>query len=251
MKRTSWIAAPLCASLALFVALHGTTVGAAGADDFTAEGVKLRGDGSIDDSQPGAVAASGDIVNGVKLRGDGTVDDSQPGAAPVFTAETVTNPDGSTTVIRVRTLEATGAAPARTRTVETTRDADGALMERTRSDLRTNVDGIAVREKVDSLQIIDGTAVRTRSDIRRNDAGDIIRSRERVQTVERPASTSGDRPARVERPDKVERVEKLERVEKADRPERVERVEKIERVERADRPDKVERIEKIERRERG
>ncbi|MEB3354297.1 MAG: hypothetical protein VKM34_08695 [Cyanobacteriota bacterium] len=38
--------------------------------------VKLRGDGSIDDSQPsGLTQTSG----GFKLRGDGTVDDSQPG----------------------------------------------------------------------------------------------------------------------------------------------------------------------------
>ena len=38
--------------------------------------VKLRGDGSVDDSQPnGLIRANG----GLKLRGDGSIDDSQPG----------------------------------------------------------------------------------------------------------------------------------------------------------------------------
>ena len=49
-------------------------------DDFNAQGLKLRGDGSIDDSQPGTTGSSSDDLNaqGLKLRGDGSVDDSQP-----------------------------------------------------------------------------------------------------------------------------------------------------------------------------
>jgi hypothetical protein len=38
--------------------------------------VKLRGDGSIDDSQPSGLESTG---SGLKLRGDGSIDDSQPG----------------------------------------------------------------------------------------------------------------------------------------------------------------------------
>lgn len=48
--------------------------GVRGLDDFL-NGVKLRGDGSIDDNSTGA-SGSDDFVNGVKLRGDGTVDDN-------------------------------------------------------------------------------------------------------------------------------------------------------------------------------
>jgi len=53
-----------------------------GDDDFNAAGQKLRGDGTVDDSQPGQVRTTGDDdfnAAGQKLRGDGTVDDSQPG----------------------------------------------------------------------------------------------------------------------------------------------------------------------------
>lgn len=46
-----------------------------GLDDFV-NGVKLRGDGSIDDNS--AAGSSDDFVNGIKLRGDGTVDDNLP-----------------------------------------------------------------------------------------------------------------------------------------------------------------------------
>jgi hypothetical protein len=44
-------------------------------DDFI-NGVKLRGDGTVDDSFSASSQLSDDFVNGVKLRGDGTVDDN-------------------------------------------------------------------------------------------------------------------------------------------------------------------------------
>lgn len=47
-------------------------------DDLIARGVKLRGDGSIDDNSSISRSSSNDIVNGVKLRGDGTIDDNLP-----------------------------------------------------------------------------------------------------------------------------------------------------------------------------
>lgn len=46
-------------------------------DDLIANGIKLRGDGTIDDNST-LVRSSDDFVNGVKLRGDGTVDDNSP-----------------------------------------------------------------------------------------------------------------------------------------------------------------------------
>ncbi len=52
-------------------------------DDIGADGLKRRGDGSIDDSQPGVGdrRISDDIgADGLKRRGDGSIDDSQPGA---------------------------------------------------------------------------------------------------------------------------------------------------------------------------
>ncbi|MEQ1783134.1 MAG: hypothetical protein ABMA14_17390 [Hyphomonadaceae bacterium] len=51
-------------------------------DDLNADGVKLRGDGSIDDDQPNAGgAASDDDIgdDGLKHHGDGSVDDDQTG----------------------------------------------------------------------------------------------------------------------------------------------------------------------------
>ena len=69
----------LCAALATLVA------GAAGAqsrDDFGADGLKRRGDGTIDDSQAGRRGGrvSDDLgADGLKRRGDGSIDDSQPG----------------------------------------------------------------------------------------------------------------------------------------------------------------------------
>lgn len=44
-----------------------------GSDDVV-NGVKLRGDGSVDDNS--SISSRNDMVNGVKLRGDGSVDDN-------------------------------------------------------------------------------------------------------------------------------------------------------------------------------
>ncbi|MDO8592993.1 MAG: hypothetical protein Q7R92_04485 [bacterium] len=48
-----------------------------GLDDLVS-GIKLRGDGTVDDNLPGRSGVD-DLVNGVRLRGDGTVDDSPVG----------------------------------------------------------------------------------------------------------------------------------------------------------------------------
>ena len=49
-------------------------------NDDIVNGVKFRGDGSIDDSQPGQARTDDDIgSDGLKRRGDGSIDDSQPG----------------------------------------------------------------------------------------------------------------------------------------------------------------------------
>ena len=49
-------------------------------NDIGSDGLKRRGDGSIDDSQPGEASHNDDIgSDGLKRRGDGSIDDSQPG----------------------------------------------------------------------------------------------------------------------------------------------------------------------------
>ena len=53
--------------------------------DDVRNGVKLRGNGTVDDTQRGATAPTGTPV-GVKLRGDGSVDDTQPGRTSTTTA---------------------------------------------------------------------------------------------------------------------------------------------------------------------
>jgi hypothetical protein len=69
---------PKHSSLALIIgAMFSVGVMAAGLDDLNTNGIKLRGDGSVDDNQIGLSLS--DMIFGVKLRGDGSVDDSQPG----------------------------------------------------------------------------------------------------------------------------------------------------------------------------
>lgn len=51
-------------------------------DDINADGVKLRGDGSVDDDQPNADGSISDDEigdDGLKHRGDGSIDDDQTG----------------------------------------------------------------------------------------------------------------------------------------------------------------------------
>lgn len=198
MKKLSWISAPLCAATVLLGALHGANVLAAGMDDLTVGGVKLRGDGTVDDTQPN-------------------------GANPVQTLQTVTNPDGTTSVIRTRTLSATGEAPARARTMEMTFSADGQLLGQTRTDTRTNAAGVIVRERTRSSDLVNGEMVETRTDIRRDDLGGILRSRERIHRI--------DRAERLEHLERAERPEMIERMERVERPEAVERMERIGRLE--------------------
>jgi hypothetical protein len=51
-------------------------------NDIGSDGLKRRGDGSIDDNQPGQASHNDDIgSDGLKRRGDGSIDDSQPGQA--------------------------------------------------------------------------------------------------------------------------------------------------------------------------
>ena len=77
-RRIGWVAG---AALALVVA--GTGVAFAQVSDVIgADGLKRRGDGTIDDSQRGDRGRGTDDVgpDGLKRRGDGSIDDSQPGA---------------------------------------------------------------------------------------------------------------------------------------------------------------------------
>jgi hypothetical protein len=53
----------------------------AGLDDLGPKGLKLRGDGTVDDTQPGVARRPNDDIgaDGLKRRGDGSIDDNQPG----------------------------------------------------------------------------------------------------------------------------------------------------------------------------
>ena len=73
-----WAGAPLCALAQTTPAPTPISL----SDDLNADGVKLRGDGSIDDDQPNADGSISDDdigEDGLKHRGDGSIDDDQTG----------------------------------------------------------------------------------------------------------------------------------------------------------------------------
>jgi hypothetical protein len=72
----AWALMPACA----FAQTTSTPALIEISDDLNADGVKLRGDGSIDDDQPGADDDNSDDdigEDGLKRRGDGSIDDDQ------------------------------------------------------------------------------------------------------------------------------------------------------------------------------
>src|SRR5574337_1808150 len=137
MKKQTWISAPLYAAAGLIIGLQPAT-------------------GSAQESTTTTVQVT---------TTDGTTTSAPPlskGAMPVQTVDTVTNPDGTTTVTRTRTLSATGAAPARTRTKQMTFNADGSLASQSTTEVRSASDGTILRERSSSLAITDGEVVRSR-----------------------------------------------------------------------------------------
>lgn len=69
-----------CAPLGAFAQTSPTPTHISVSDDLNEDGLKLRGDGSIDDDQDGVDDANDDIGDdGLKRRGDGSIDDDQTG----------------------------------------------------------------------------------------------------------------------------------------------------------------------------
>lgn len=164
------------------------------ASDDIVNGVKLRGDGSVDDTQPGAPSGGNDIVNGVKLRGDGSVDDSQPGNATG--SDDVVNGvkrrgDGSIDDNSTPGSE-TGRRNRSERAEEVlSSDAKDRRSERAKSRVEGNRERHETRLK--TREVVDGVRVRTET-------------RERVEIRDR-----------AERGERAERSERVERAEREDR----------------------------------
>lgn len=131
-------------------------------------GLKLRGDGSVDDTQPGSPAGSDDVVGGVKRRGDGSIDDnSTPGSE--------TGDDRRSG----RAKQVLSSDPRERRS------------ERAKSRVEDNRERHETRVK--TREVVDGVRVRTET-------------RERTEIRDR-----GDRTERSERTERAERGERQER----------------------------------------
>ncbi len=183
-------------SYILALALAPTLLMAQVSND-SVNGVKLRGDGTVDDTQPGvarAVRRTGldDIgPNGLKLRGDGTVDDAQPG-------------------VRRGPIE---DRSRRERFVE-----DGKRIER-----RYDFGGNLIRERIRDDH--SGRGGGDRND--RSGRGERSGHDDHFDHMAR-----NDRPDRADRSERGERSERSERAERSERSERAERSERSDRAER-------------------
>jgi hypothetical protein len=148
-------------------------------------GVKLRGDGSVDDTQPGAVGAPrraglDDIgADGLKRRGDGSIDDNQPGL---------------------------GRGPMEDRSRRERFIEDGKRIER-----RYDADGTLIRERSRPDR-----GPGERIERRFNGDGELIR--ERIQSGN--SGRGSDRSDSLVHGDRLDRVERSERAERSERTER-------------------------------
>lgn len=149
-------------------------------DDIGADGLERRGDGSIDDDQPGGAAESGE--DRVELEHSD---------------------------VRTRTLDGTRT---RDRKRVTVHGVTGERRERTRSEVR-NPDGSRVRIRTETRVAADGTVLRERTRVRDREAhGDRAERPDRAERGER-----AERPERAERAERPERAERAERPERAER----------------------------------
>ena len=150
----------------------------------TSGGVKLRGDGSVDDTQPGVTTNTPSVSTGLKLRGDGTVDDTQPGVT--------TNTPSVSTGLKLRgdgTVDDTqpGATTANPGLGGVKLRGDGSVDDSPAATTRTRT-FVTTRDAV-------GNAVTTRTEQRFDGAGVLVR--ERVK-IERP-SVADDRITGIDR----------------------------------------------------
>lgn len=188
-----------------------------------------------------AQSVSDDLVNGVKLRGDGSVDDTQPGASGgAMPANTLAGKLAKLEEQRSKREAQRDRALAALATDDPRRIEVAARYEE--KLVRMDAKQARIEARAGDDNGTPGTGVRRedrRADRRDDRPVAAIARGERVGRAERPQ--------RAERPEKVERAERGERVE---RPERIERVERAERVERPERPERIERPERVERAER-
>ena len=165
----------------LLVPLVGTVAGAQSvSDDVGPDGLKRRGDGSIDDTQPGDIGG-----------GAGAVDDF----VRVDRQESrTTDPDGTT---------------RRERMDVHVNPATGVTRERVRSRVR-NPDGSETRVRTERFIDADGNVLSETTRLRERGADRADRA-EREDRVERPERAERpDRPERAERPDRAERPERTD-----------------------------------------
>lgn len=244
-------------------------------DDLGPDGLKLRGDGSVDDTQPGLVGGGVDVPD---VRGDGSPEDS-PGddlvghpenhiikedersvtedgtqvrqrrdvhvnpVTGVQREKTETrerNPDGSET--RVRTMTFTDASGEVILQTTRTREKEA---RGERGNGRADDDSTSPDDDIRP----DGLKLRGSGSVDDTQPGVERAAVERVERVERAERT--DRPERTERAERSERAERAERVDRVERTERTDRPERSERTERTDRPERTERTERSERSDRS
>jgi hypothetical protein len=169
-------------------------------DDIGSDGIKRRGDGSIDDDQRDGTPSDDDdrivIENtDVRTRGEG-------GARTRERSKITVNP-------------VTGERRERTRNV--VRLADGSKVE-TRTEIRTDAEGNVLRERTRTREKDARGRDRGRDDADRSDRADRSERADRAEREDR-----SERAERAERPERAERSERADRGERADRAERVDR----------------------------
>lgn len=189
-----WVAAVAFATATMLPVTAALAQSASGtvSDDIGADGLKQRGDGSIDDSQPGVRGGE------VEMHRERTRVEGEDGSETRTDSFVFVNPGTGVTTERTRTRE---------------RLADGSET-RTTTDRRIAEDGTVLRERSDT---------RTRAghdDIEHEDHD----RHERAERAER--SDRSDRAERAERPERADRPERPERPERVDRPERSERADR-------------------------
>lgn len=173
-------------------------------NDIGPDGLKRRGDGSIDDDQPGMVLQNDDIgPDGLKRRGDGSIDDDQPGTG-----------FGREHKQLIHSKE-------RNREI-----LDDGTAVRTRTDTWVTPDGAVVRERFETRSVLpDGTKARERVERRFDAEGNVIRERIDVRDVGHSGSRDGvasfDRPERLDRSGKPDRPDRVDRSDSFDRPDRL------------------------------
>lgn len=154
-------------------------------DDIGPDGLKRRGDGSLDDTQPGRAASGENRV--VVERSDVRTRDE----------------DGTRTRERSRTTLHPVSGEVRRRTESRVRNADGSET-RTRSETRTAADGTVLRERT---RLKEKAAHADRSE--RSERGERADRSDRAERAERSdRADRAERPERAERPDRAERAER-------------------------------------------